>query len=208
VSNIVKAIHFCVLGMFLALSSVADETLEVKPEPEVIIETVTSKLMDIATTKSELLASDPKAYFSEVNAVLDPVVDFVSIAKSVMGKKYWLSVTPEQQSEFVTAFQSSLVETYGKGMATFADLDIKVESSRPSEKTNKTYYVVQSVKTKDGVNKVVYTLSQKEAGWKLRNVVLNGVNLGKTFRSQFAQSVRDNGNDVAMAIKKWGVSDS
>jgi phospholipid transport system substrate-binding protein len=188
--------------------SFAEDSAAKKPEPEMIVQSVTDQLLNIAQTKADLLASDPDAYFAEINGVLEPVVDFVSIAKNVMGKKYWTSVSPEQQRQFVDVFRSSLVETYGKGMTTFANLDIKVESSRPSEKSNRTHYVVQTVKTKDGLNKVVYTVTKKDDAWKLRNVVLNGVNLGKTFRSQFAQSVKDNGNDVGMAIAKWGQADS
>lgn len=199
-----KIIQCFLVGICLAGMSFAEDKVEQKPEAELIVQSVTDQLLTVARTKKDLLESDPNAYFGEIGGILDPVVDFTAIAKNVMGKKYWTSVSGDDQQKFVEVFRSSLVETYGKGMATFAELELNVESSRPSEKSDRTHYVVQSVKTKDGVNKVVYTVSRTKSGWKLRNVVLNGVNLGKTFRSQFGQSVKDNGGDVSLAIAKWG----
>ena len=40
--------------------------------------------------------------------------------------------------------------------------------------------------------------------WKLINVVLNGINLGKTFRSQFAQAYKQYGGNLDKVIDHWG----
>ena len=37
----------------------------------------------------------------------------------------------------------------------------------------------------------------------MRNVVINGINVGKLFRDQFAQAMQDNRNDLDKVIDNW-----
>jgi phospholipid transport system substrate-binding protein len=39
--------------------------------------------------------------------------------------------------------------------------------------------------------------------WKLTNVVLNGVNLGTSFQSQFKAAYKKHGNDLDKLIANW-----
>ena len=193
----------------MASLALAQETQEkaITP-PGQVVDEVTSTLIAIAQSDASMLENDPAAYFSKIEGVLVEAVDFKSISKSVMGRQYWPGATEAQREKFAEVFTDSLVETYGKGMANFADFDIKVESARISDKNPDIAYVMQSVKTNDGVNKIMYTMRKDEAGWRLRNVVLDGINLGKTFQSQFAQAVKDSDGDVELAINNWGVDTS
>lgn len=39
--------------------------------------------------------------------------------------------------------------------------------------------------------------------WRVRNVIINGINIGKLFRDQFAQSMQANGNNLDKVIDSW-----
>ena len=39
--------------------------------------------------------------------------------------------------------------------------------------------------------------------WKLINIVINGVNLGLTFRNQFYSLMKSESNDIDLVIEKW-----
>ena len=39
--------------------------------------------------------------------------------------------------------------------------------------------------------------------WKLRNLIINGINIGKLFRDQFAETMQKNGNNLDKAIDGW-----
>ena len=43
----------------------------------------------------------------------------------------------------------------------------------------------------------------KNNEWKIINIVVNGINLGLTFRSQFYSLMEKNNNDVSTVIDKW-----
>jgi phospholipid transport system substrate-binding protein len=47
-------------------------------------------------------------------------------------------------------------------------------------------------------------MARKKTGqWMVVNVVINGINLGKTFRNQFVQSAQRAGGDVDQVINGW-----
>ena len=54
---------------------------------------------------------------------------------------------------------------------------------------------------------VYYKLKQSRDGeWKLRNVSIEGVNLGRTYQSQFSSAVRRHNGDIDKVIENWEVS--
>jgi len=67
--------------------------------------------------------------------------------------------------------------------------------------------VVQELKALTGNNEVTYIMGQnRNKEWKMINIYLNGVNLGSTFRTQFAATVKKNNGDVDKTINEWGKS--
>ncbi|MNZ92715.1 Toluene tolerance, Ttg2 [compost metagenome] len=50
---------------------------------------------------------------------------------------------------------------------------------------------------------VQYTMVNQAGNWRLRNVIINGINIGKLFRDQFAESMQKNGNDLEKTIASW-----
>ena len=50
---------------------------------------------------------------------------------------------------------------------------------------------------------VSYTLEKINGEWRVRNVIINGINIGKLFRDQFADAMQQNGNDLDKTIDGW-----
>ncbi|MFS1522540.1 phospholipid-binding protein MlaC [Microbulbifer sp. 2304DJ12-6] len=172
--------------------------------PYVVIEGVSQKLLNVIRSNAPYANSDPQRYYNAVENVLIPIVDFDFIAIGVMGR-YAKQATASQRSRFTSTFRRDLVATFARGVANFGDLDVKVVNPGTVPTRNRVN-VLQEVRSKEGITKVSYTLVRNRAGqWKLINVILNGVNLGKTFRSQFAQSMRTHG-DIDKVISSWSAA--
>lgn len=192
-----------VLSFAGAATAVAESASSAKSAaPQAVVERVTDDMMALIRGGEKALKENPEAYYANVRKTLEPVVSFDFIARNVMAA-HWDSASAEQRSTFTETFTRSMVETLGKGLANFSDFNIKtlpvadVGDARRVE-------VVQEVATNDGTNRVSYTMALNRDGeWKLINVVLNGVNLGRSFRDQFAQSMRQNGNDLDKVIAGW-----
>lgn len=168
-----------------------------------VAEVVKNELVAVIRSKSELEAEGgEEKYFKAIEGVLLPVVDFKYIARGVMGQ-YGKQATPEQKKRFTNNFQKGLVTTYAKGLAGYGNHDISVVPAKPEDAGKKSQSVVLRVKGGDSVNVLAFTMKLNRSNeWKLTNMILNGINLGKTFRNQFAQSMKKN-NDLDAVIDGW-----
>lgn len=189
----------CVTMLFAWMSSWA----QAEQTPHELVESVTADVLQVVRDKQEVLDQSPKEFYAAVNDVLSPVIAFDYIARSVMGR-YAEQATADQRQRFSQVFQSDLISTYAKGMAAFGDERIEVLPPTQDIEGQKRVNVIQKVYTENGENTVSYTMgfSKKTSEWKLLNVVINGVNLGATFRSQFAQAMQKAG-DLDVVIKEW-----
>jgi phospholipid transport system substrate-binding protein len=50
---------------------------------------------------------------------------------------------------------------------------------------------------------VAYQLVQSGDSWKVRNLQLNGIDIGLTFRNQFSSAVQTNKNSLDLAIRNF-----
>jgi len=169
--------------------------------PQAIVEQATKDLF-AAVKSNNAAAKKTDAYYADVTKILDTVVDFPFIAKAVM-RKSGKSATPEQVEKFTVVFKNGLVKTYAKGIANYADSTVKTLPSTAKEDARRVS-VDQDVSDKGTTHRLSYTMAQNKAGeWKLINVVLNGVNLGDSFTSQFDQAMIKNNNDIDKVIETW-----
>ena len=172
-----------------------------------VVTDVTEQVISVIQSNKATLANQPAVYFKKVDEVLEPVVAFDYIAKIVMSK-YYKSATKQQREAFAAAFRSGMVETIAKGMANYADSAITVRQPEGGVSQERKIEVLQDVKGADGNHVVSYTMAKNKAGqWKLINVVLNGVNLGKSFRDQYAQAMRQSNNQYSVVAANWGKSE-
>lgn len=172
-------------------------------KPEDVVEQVASDLFAVAKANPGAKANS-EAYFNSIEKVLEPVVDFNFIAYVVMGES-GKKASKEQRQQFAEVFKSGLVRSYAKGIANYADSEIKILPVEANPKKPGSVMVRQEVKDKGEIHHLAYSmrLNKKSNEWKLINVTLNGVNLGQSFRSQFTQALAKQGGDIDKVIETW-----
>lgn len=171
--------------------------------PHEVVQNVTTSVMGVIRGGEKALKENPDEYFAKVRATLEPNVSFGFIAKNVMAA-YWDQASEEQRTRFTETFTRSMVETLGKGLANYSDLKIVTLPPEGDLSAAKKVEVLQEVAAADGTSRISYTMAQNKSGeWKLINVILNGVNLGKSFRDQFTQAMKQNDNNIDKVIASW-----
>ena len=112
-----------------------------------------------------------------------------------------------QIEKFNKAFKSTLLKSYSKTLAEFKDEKIIVsQETKKSSKGNREKVSLQIV-TSTKVYPATYDMYLNDQGqWKLINIVINGVNLGLTFRNQFYSLMKSESNDLDLVIEKWVTS--
>ena len=165
-----------------------------------------SNIIEIIRTRNQLFLDNPDLFTKEISDAFGPIVDFKRISRNVMGK-YAEDATPKQLEDFSKVFENSLLDTYASTLVEFKDEKINVLP--PTSSTNS--------KTKARVNIEIVTSSSiypgrysmyldKNNDWKIINIEINGMNLGKIFRNQFYSLMEKNKEDINLVIEKWVTS--
>jgi phospholipid transport system substrate-binding protein len=189
--------------------------------PEQMTQHATSEMLVAIDEAKTYYSEDPERFFAEVDRILLPVVDFQGFARGVMG--YYGSVdayrkldTAEQKAgfkerikRFDPLLRATMVNSYSKGLLavkveTIDILPLEPEMAARIE-AGETAQVIQLVKSPgEEPYEIKYLFKRSRQGeWKVRNVDVDGVDLGKIYRSQFAAAVRDYDGDVDQAIANW-----
>ena len=168
---------------------------------DIVQDTTTRLLADLSANK-EQYKQDPSKFYDALNTIVGPAVDVKSIANSIMTVKYSRKATPEQLKRFEENFKRSLMQFYGNALLEFKNQGITVGPAK--DETSDRTSVDMIVKGDNGATyPLSYTLHNVGGEWKVRNVVVNGINIGKLFRDQFADAMQKNGNDLDKTINNW-----
>lgn len=172
--------------------------------PQQVVQATTDKVIGELNSKREQFRKDPEAFYQTLNDILDPVVDFEGFARGVMTVRYSREASPAQMQAFQDSFKRSLVKFYGGALLEYDNQEIRMLPAVPSSEPGRAAVNVEVVGRTGAIYPVTYTMEQKDGSWKVRNVIINGINVGKLFRDQFAESMRNNGNDLDKVIATWG----
>ena len=170
------------------------------------VEKIHEDIVLVVRAKQGVYEENPEEFIKAISLALQPLVDFKRISRNVMGK-YYKDANKQQIEKFNRVFKASLLETYSKTLAEFKDEEILVSSKvKKSPKGNREKVSLQIV-TATKIYPAVYDMYlNKQGHWKLINIVINGVNLGLTFRNQFYSLMEKEGNNLDLVIEKWVTS--
>jgi phospholipid transport system substrate-binding protein len=169
---------------------------------EVVQQTTEVLLADLKANK-ERYRDDPGAFYQALNDILGPVVDVDGISRGVMTVRYSRQATPEQMERFQENFKRSLMQFYGNALLEYNNQDIRVLPASGARDPKRASVNMEITDGKGVVYPLSYTMVNEDGTWKMRNVIINGINVGKLFRDQFAQSMQNHNNDLDQVIATW-----
>lgn len=185
-----------------------------------VLEATTKRLMTVITEAQKYFIDDPDRFYGEIELILDEVVDFDSFARGVMGKyaskKAYMDLPNQAEKEafkgrmtrFSKTFRDELVKTYAKGLLAFNGNRIDVLPPEEGQSiAGSSVTVIQNIYGEAEKPYVVrYKMKRDTKGqWKLRNLTIEAINLGKIYRSQFYSAAKLYNDDIDRVIDGWSV---
>lgn len=188
-----------------------------RTDPELMLKQATDQLLAISKAARDYVDTDRERYYSEVAAVLDQVMDINYFARGVMATyasaRAYKALTSEAEKkafrERVARFAVALKRVW---MVKYADALLKADGERielnrinTADDDDDRASVNQTITDKKNQKYLVqYSLHKvKDGSWMIANVIVEGINLGQTYRSQFAEAVENNGGDVDYVVDNW-----
>ena len=104
--------------------------------------------------------------------------------------------TPEQQAELVREFTTLLVRTYSGALSSYRDQQIEFLPLRGAKPDDAEVTVRARIRQSGAESvQIEYDLSRTDVGWKVFDIRVAGISLVATYRSSFAEEVRNRGID-------------
>lgn len=201
-----KLIFIC--GMFLLqlglVLNPASGAIQQDPS-QVVRESVDKVLSTIEEQKKRNGNEVTEEMVRELLSIMETVVDFGSFTRSVMGK-HAKQASAEQKEAFKNVFIDSLVSFYRKSFLTFEIREVEVFDQEPDFDPTKGRASVRLVATDTDNNsyEVRYTMrTDQDGAWKVRNFIIEGINVGLTFLNQFDGAMAAHNNDIDQVIANW-----
>jgi phospholipid transport system substrate-binding protein len=188
-------------GLLVLLASLPLAALAAPSAHEVVKSTTDQLLGDLEANKAAY-KQNPQSFYDTLDRILGPVVDSEGISRSIMTVKYSRGANDAQLKRFEDNFKRSLMQFYGNALLEYDNQGIRVLPAK-AEGADRASVGMEVTDNKGTVYPVSYTMVQQGGQWKLRNVIINGINVGKLFRDQFADSMQRNGNDLDKTIDGW-----
>ena len=171
--------------------------------PHQFIDSQAQEMVYVIRNNQELYVKDPGLFKNKINKIFEPMVDFRRVGASVMGKKYYLAASASQRLQFIESFKTSLLDTYSSTLAQWGDQKIITIFPEVSE-FKRTEDVQQNLITSSNIYPITYKVRKdKNGNWLIINIIVNGVNLGLTFRNQFQALAKEHNENIDEIIKHW-----
>lgn len=172
--------------------------------PRETIEQAVTRMVARIEAERTRLDAEPEYARAVVREELDGLVDFRRITRLVMAD-HFNRASKAQKYAFLDVFEASLINTYASGITLYQGQEIRVLPLLDGDIKGDKARVRTEVQANDGrVVPVFFSLYRNaEQRWQVENVIVNGLNLGKTFRAQFEQSAQQYAGDLDQVIANW-----
>ena len=170
-----------------AVSALADTTSQTVDDPAQFVRSLGQRAIDLLADEA-LSAADRKRAFREL---LIDRFDMTSIGRLVMGR-HWRRATAAQKDVFGPLFEDYVVTTYGSRLDAYSGEQLTVGNARRA--TDKVMAVSSQVTRQRGQPvDVDWRLHRKNDRWYIIDVVIEGISMVISQRSEFTTVINQRG---------------
>jgi len=167
--------------------------------PDVLVKSLSSEVIAEVRRDKAIQAGDGAKIAALIETKVVPHFDLRRITQLAVGQG-WRRATPEQQERLMQEFKTLLVRTYSGALSSYRDQEIEFRPLRAA--AGDAEVTVKSLIRQRGAEPITveYDLARVGAQWKIFDVRIGGISLVATYRSSFAEEVRNNGVDGLIGL--------
>ena len=152
----------------------------------------------MAVLADEGLAGDQRE--QAFRGLLTAGFDVKTIGRFVLGR-YWRKATEAERAEYGRLFEDLIVATYARQLSSYAGAGLKVEGVR--QQNGKSALVASRFLRAEGEPvRLDWRLLRRGDTWRIVDVVVEGMSMALSQRSEFKAVIRGNGGRVEALLEK------
>jgi phospholipid transport system substrate-binding protein len=162
--------------------------------PDQLVQKITDEVLAAVKSDKQLAAGDKQKAIKLAEEKVLPYIDFEQATRLAVGRA-WSQATPEQKKRLVSEFRNMLVRTYSNAIQAYEGQTLKVLPTRGKQDAEDTVVRTQFVRAGGQPLPIEFHMRQTDKGWKVYDIVVEGVSLVMTYRSEFDAVVKQEGID-------------
>lgn len=136
---------------------------------------------------------------TEFKKLLQNSFDMKTIGIFTLGK-YWRQATPEQKKEYLSLFEKMIIDVYASRFGEYSGEELVVTNARAEGKRD--ILVNSEVQAQNGqAIKVDWRLRDRKGSFKVIDVIVEGVSMSVTQRSDFSSVIQRGGGNIEVLLK-------
>ncbi len=162
--------------------------------PDALVRKSIDEVLALLKADKELQGGNPQKLYALVEEKVLPHFDFTRMTRLAVGRN-WAQASDAQKSSLTREFQTLLVRTYSTSLSQYRDQTIDVRPAKVAAGDKETF-VKTVVKQPGGPSiPIDYGMELTDKGWKVYDVVVDGVSLVTTYRGSFNEQIQKSGID-------------
>lgn len=172
--------------------------------PVQIIRDTTNQLFRLVDANRQHYENDVQALREDIRPILLDEVDTLYSGRLVLGRSA-RGMEREKVEEFADALSNLLIRRYADGLLEFRTRDQVDIRPLTGDNTERMTRVKTRVKLEnDEEAPVDYVFHKTDDGWKIFDVIVEGISYVTTFRNQIGEQIRQEGFDATLEQLQQG----
>jgi phospholipid transport system substrate-binding protein len=163
-------------------------------EAEAFMTGLGDKVIALLTDRS--LSQQEKT--SQFQEILETKFNLKAIGKFVLGR-YWKQASEEQKKEFLTFFKATTIASYASRFQDYTSEKFEILGSRP-EKDGGVTVLTRIMRPNGQAISVDWKIFEKNGKMAIYDVILEGISMGITQRSEYASVIQKGGGNISVII--------
>jgi phospholipid transport system substrate-binding protein len=191
--NLRSLMSFCLPVAALALTLAGPVRADPTP-PDVLVRTTSEDVLRLVAEDKDLRNGNSSKLNDLIETRILPQFDMSKMTRLAVGKN-WRQATQDQQKQLIKEFQTLLVRSYSAAYSAYRQVKVDVKPLKAIDGEDVT--VKTQILLPGGAPPVAvdYAMNVTPDGWKVYNVVVEGVSLVTTYRTEFGAQIEQGGID-------------
>jgi phospholipid transport system substrate-binding protein len=162
--------------------------------PDATVRRTTDEVLAVIKSDKDLQTGNQKKINELVGEKVLPHFDFARMTKLAVGRN-WAQTTDAQKEALTKEFQTLLVRTYSTSLSQYRNQTIDVKPTKIAAGDTDT--TVKTLVNQSGgpAIPIDYGMEKTDKGWKVYDVIVDGVSLVTTYRGSFNDQIQKTGID-------------
>jgi phospholipid transport system substrate-binding protein len=162
--------------------------------PDELVRKTVDEVLVVIKSDKDVQSGGQKKINELVDAKVLPHFDFTRMTQLAMGRN-WAAASDAQKEALTKEFRTLLVRTYSSSLSQYRNQVIEVKPARVAAADTETVVKTVINQTNGPVVPIDYSMAKSPTGWKVYDVVIDGVSLVTTYRGSFSDQIRTGGVD-------------